>query len=144
MRCGIQFVARRVNNKLYMQRFFIILISLICCFVLHTVAQEKCQRPQRTPEQEASKRTEMMKRDLQLTPFQVDTVYKINLKYAHLRRMITTREAMMQSFEKLNAELKKVLTPQQFEQHIVFLRNRRMQRSMPIKTAVDSVLPVSK
>ncbi len=95
---------------------------LLFCFMIvsaHLLVAQPPQHVQRTPEQEAAKHTEMMKRDLQLTASQVDTIYNLNLKYAQLRREVASREAWHTCLEQKDIELQAILTPEQYEQHIL-------------------------
>ncbi len=94
---------------------------------------------QRTPEQEAAKHTEMMKRDLQLSEEQVDTIYRLNLKYAKLRRLASSREALFQNLDNKRQELKNLLTPSQYEQYINQQQSRRAARQCVVKLPVDTV-----
>lgn len=89
--------------------FFILLIFAMSA----TYAQEP-ERPRRTPEEEAEKYTQMLQRELGLDSIQRDTVYKINLKYARLRRISNTRAENLDRMNRLTTELQGVLTAKQF------------------------------
>ena len=69
--------------------------------------------PQRTPEEEAMKQTEMLQRELDLTEAQHDTIYIIHLKYANLRRLSNTRQEALERMNKMTEEILGVLTPAQ-------------------------------
>lgn len=84
-----------------------LLISLI------GMAQEDVRRPIRTPEEEAMKQTEMLQRELMLTPQQQDTIYRIHLKYARLRQISNTRAEMIERMNTMTSEITNMLTPQQ-------------------------------
>ncbi len=79
---------------------------------------------QRTPEQEASKQTEKMQSELNLTPEQVKSVYEINLRYAQARQKVVNRNDAMQMIKSKDEEIRRVLTAQQNEQ----LQNIRASR----------------
>lgn len=100
-----------------MKRFLISLIGsalLVGCLY----AQENTSaRLQRTPEEEAAKQTERLVRELHiLDSVRIDTLYKMHLKYAHLRRSGLSRAEEMERMNAIVAELKNLLTPQEFEQ----------------------------
>lgn len=58
--------------------------------------------------------TEMLKRELQLSQAQVDTVYRIHLKYALLREQSNTRAEALERMNRMTTELLGVMTkPQQ-------------------------------
>ncbi len=102
------------------------LFSVAC--VAQTMQLVPCPHPERTPQQEAEKHTEVMARRLQLSAWQVDTVYAIHLKYARLRRKAACRTDMIQFLEKMNQELRNVLTETQYEQYITHQRDHRPKR----------------
>lgn len=85
-------------------------LFLLVFFVQFAAAQE-C--PTRTAEEEAMKQTEMLQRELTLTPEQRDTIYRIHLKYARLRRESNTRQEMLERMNAMMAELLSVMTKSQ-------------------------------
>ncbi len=80
-------------------------------------AQESVdQRPQRTPEDEARKQTTRLVRELGITDsVRIDTLYKMHLKYAILRQNGLTRAENMERMQAIYGELKRLLTPDEFE-----------------------------
>jgi len=78
-------------------------------------AKGQCEKS-KTPEEKAKKQTECMKTDLQLTDVQAAEVEKINTKYAiesdKLKQEFKEKKKINNSNK--NAELKKVLTPEQY------------------------------
>ena len=95
------------------------LLSLLSCVLVAglMMAQEPtAARLQRTPEEEAIKQTERLVRELNIRDsVRIDTLYKMHLKYAILRRTGLSRA---QEFERMNAiveEMKRILTPEEFE-----------------------------
>lgn len=81
---------------------------------------EDMQRPmqnvyERTPEQEAEKRTELMTRELNLDSAQIVAIYNIHLKYAKLRRISNTRAENLERMNLLTTEIQAVLTKEQFD-----------------------------
>lgn len=72
-------------------------------------------RPVRTPEEIASKQTEMLSRELGLSEEQRDTIYQIHLKYARMREQSNTRQQAMERMNAMTSELLNVLTPKQRE-----------------------------
>ncbi len=121
-----------------MKRAIFLCVMIFLGIQMLVVAQPP-QHTQRTPEQEAAKHTEMMKRDLQLSEEQVDTIYRLNLKYAQLRRLASSREELFQNLDNKKQELKTLLTPQQFEQYIIQQQTRRAKRQCVVKLPVDTV-----
>lgn len=96
-----------------MKTSYIIKCALfLLVFFVQSVAAQEC--PTRTAEEEAMKQTEMLQRELTLTPEQRDTIYRIHLKYARLRRESNTRQEMLERMNAMMAELLSVMTkPQQ-------------------------------
>ena len=73
-------------------------------------------RPQRTPEEEAMKQTTRLVRELGiLDSVRIDTIYRMHLKYARFRQKGLTRAENMQRMQDIYAELKLLLTPEEFE-----------------------------
>lgn len=73
-------------------------------------------RPQRTPEEEALKQTMRLVRELGIQDsVRIDTIYKMHLKYAIFRQKGLTRAENMERMQAIYAELKALLTPEEFE-----------------------------
>lgn len=73
--------------------------------------------PQRTPEDIASKQTEMLVRELNIQDSLVrDTLYRMHLKFATKRAVSNTRAEAMQYMQEANIELQQILTPEQYQQ----------------------------
>ncbi len=71
--------------------------------------------PRRTAEEEARKQTGMMVRELSLNDsVQIDTLYRLHLKYARLRRRSNTRQEELNRLVLFSDELKGILTPEQY------------------------------
>lgn len=89
------------------------------CFALFVgclMAQEQNIRPQRTPEEEASKQTERLVRELGIRDsVRIDTIYRMHLKYAQIRQKGLTRGENMERMQSIYNELKQLLTPDEFE-----------------------------
>ena len=81
------------------------------------MAQEPSSaRLQRTPEEEALKQTERLVRELGIKDsVRIDTLYRMHLKYAILRRTGLSRAQEMDRMNAIVAEMKKLLTPEEFE-----------------------------
>ena len=80
------------------------------------VAQEQNVRPQRTPEEEASKQTERLVRELGIKDsVRIDTIYRMHLKYARIRQKGLTRAENMERMQSIYNELKQLLTSDEFE-----------------------------
>ncbi len=82
------------------------------------LAQEPVrERPQRTPEEEAMKQTMRLQRELGIRDsVRIDTLYRMHLKYARIRQKGLTRAQEMDRMNAIYAELKNLLTPNEFEQ----------------------------
>lgn len=78
-----------------------------------------------TPEYEATKQTEKLQRELNLSNTQVKQVYEINLKYARARQNSTSRSEAMERMKNKDADLHRVLSNEQINQ----LQNKRYERS---------------
>lgn len=98
-----------------MKRFFISFLfgALFAGFIS---AQEPVIRPQRTPEEEASKQTERLVRELGIKDsVRIDTIYRMHLKYAKIRQKGLSRAENMERMQAIYGELKHLLTPDEFE-----------------------------
>lgn len=74
------------------------------------------QRLQRTPEEEALKQTTRLVRELGIQDsVRIDTIYRMHLKYARVRQNGLTRAQNMERMNAIYAELKHLLTPEEFE-----------------------------
>lgn len=74
------------------------------------------QRLQRTPEEEALKQTTRLVRELGIQDsVRIDTIYRMHLKYAVERQKGLTRAQNMERMNAIYAELKHLLTPEEFE-----------------------------
>ena len=96
------------------KRYFLFLIAaLLSGFIW---AQEASDRPQRTPEEEAIKQTMRLVRELGIhDSVRIDTIYRMHLKYAKFRQKGLTRAENMDRMQAIYAELKRLLTPEEFE-----------------------------
>ena len=94
------------------------LFSIVCATLVAgmLLAQEQNVRPQRTPEEEASKQTERLVRELGIKDsVRIDTIYRMHLKYARIRQKGLTRAENMERMQSIYNELKRLLTPDEFE-----------------------------
>jgi hypothetical protein len=98
------------------KRLFIFLFIALSAGLM--MAQEPVSdRPQRTPEDEAIKQTVRLVRELDIKDsVRFDTLYKMHLKYARVRQKGLTRAQEMERMNAIYAELKRLLTPEEFEQ----------------------------
>ena len=102
---------------------FILFVWLLCPLLLP--AQNSRDMPTRTPEQEAARQTEMLRQALNLTEAQERVVYRINLHYARERQMSNSRAEALERVKRKNADLRKVLTDEQYAR----LQNKHYERS---------------
>lgn len=94
------------------------LFSIVCATLVAgmLLAQEQNVRPQRTPEEEASKQTERLVRELGIKDsVRIDTIYRMHLKYARIRQKGLTRAENMERMQSIYNELEQLLTPDEFE-----------------------------
>ena len=99
-----------------MKRLFSVL--LVALLAGGMMAQEPVDgpRPQRTPKEEALKQTMRLVRELGIQDsVRIDTIYKMHLKYAIFRQKGLTRAENMERMQAIYAELKALLTPEEFE-----------------------------
>ena len=100
-------------------------------FSVALMAQEPVvnPRPQRTPEEEAIKQTTRLIRELGITDSaRIDTLYKMHLKYARFRQKGLSRAENMQRMQAIYDELKRLLTPEEFER---FMNHPAEQPRLP-------------
>lgn len=103
----------------------ILLILTSLALNISVYSQDNNTTPERTPEQEAAKQTEKLQQELDLTAEQARQIHDINLKYARARKASNTRSDALQRIKDKEAELKKILNPNQYTQ----LQNKRYERS---------------
>ncbi len=99
-----------------MKRLLVSIVSVLFAGMIFAQEQPTSARAQRTPEEEATKQTERLVRELNIRDSaRIDTLYKMHLKYAVLRRTGLTRAQEMDRMSAMVAELKRILTPEEFE-----------------------------
>ncbi len=79
-----------------------------------------------TPEYEATRQTEKLQQELNLSAEQVKLIYEINLKYARARQNSSSRSEAMQRVKNKDADLERVLNAEQINK----LRTKRYERSV--------------
>ena len=93
--------------------------TLISCILLLVpallTAQDSDNMPVRTPAQEAAHQTEKLRQALDLTEKQEKQIYQINLHYAKQRQTSNSRTEALERVKRKNADLKKVLTDEQYD-----------------------------
>ncbi len=98
-----------------MKRRLVIFVFAGLCASVFGQNPPDCQ-PQRTPEEIARKQNAMLSRELGLTDnAQLDTLYRMHLKYARLRAASNTRAEDLQRLQDMIKELQSILTPEQFD-----------------------------
>ena len=99
-----------------MKRFLISIVCVLFAGMVFAQEQPTSARLQRTPEEEAMKQTERLVRELSIRDSaRIDTLYKMHLKFAILRRTGLSRAQEMDRMNAMVAELKRILTPEEFE-----------------------------
>ena len=111
-----------------------IIYLLLFFFFIHSVfyGQNNDALPQRTLEHEASKQTERMQLDLNLTVEQVRLIYDINLRYERERLLSNTSVETAALLKKKDEDIKNVLTKEQYEK---LQKMRNNQPTPPIPPA---------
>ncbi len=95
-------------------RFFYTILFLILGLI--AIAQKQASTPQRTPEQEAAKQTEMLARILpNLTDIQKQHLYEINLKYIKERQEHPGRTAAIERIKRKHTDYQNILTDAQYK-----------------------------
>lgn len=99
-----------------MKRFYSILLAALLSGGMMAQEPTDNPRPQRTPQEEALKQTVRLVRELGIRDsVRFDTIYKMHLKYALFRQRGLTRAENMDRMQAIRDELKKLLTPEEFE-----------------------------
>ena len=99
-----------------MKRLFSVLLVALLAGGMMAHEPVDGPRPQRTPEEEALKQTMRLVRELGIQDsVRIDTIYKMHLKYAIFRQKGLTRAENMERMQAIYAELKALLTPEEFE-----------------------------
>ena len=93
---------------------FLLSLLLIVAIGSGAFAQEK-RGKQRDPEKMATKMTEKMVEKLSLDDDQQDKLYQSNLRFAQAKKQ--NREEMKAAGEKHDAEMKEILTEDQYKQY---------------------------
>lgn len=100
-----------------MKKYFLVvaLAAVTCTAFGQNVPPEG--HPQRTPEEIARKQNAMIIRELGLKDSaQIDTLYRMHLKFAKLRAISNTRAEDVERLQAMTQELKGILTPEQYHQ----------------------------
>jgi len=114
-------------------KFLLVITLFVLGFTAVNAQKQNTDKPRPTPLQVAYKQTEWMATELKLDDKQKTDVSNINLKYAKLRDEIFqankgNREVIQPKVKELNsqknAELKKVLTAEQFAQLVKMEQKR--------------------
>ena len=128
--CGMFFVMKRLFSIL-------VIASLASCLWAQEPARDL--RPQRTPEQEAMQQTTRLVRELGIhDSVRIDTLYKMHLKYALVRQKGLTRQENMERMQAIYAELKLLLTPEEFTR---FMNHPAEQPRRPHGAPQRSAMP---
>jgi hypothetical protein len=92
-------------------------ITLIIATLFLSLTCLYARQPYRTADDIARKQTDMMVRELHIIDTMViDTLFRMNLKYALLREKSNTRADALEYIQLINAELKQILTAEQYQQ----------------------------
>ncbi len=100
-----------------------IITALFLVLTIQTYGQDNATS---TPEYEATRQTEKLQQELNLTSDQVKIIYEINLRYARARQNSSTRSEAIQRVKNKDADIEKVLSENQINK----LRTKRYERSV--------------
>ena len=103
----------------------IFIISSIFVLNVSIYSQENNSTPERSPEQEAAKQTEMLQQELNLNAEQSRIIHEINLKYARERQNSNSRSEALRRIKNKESELQQVLNSDQYDR----LQSKRYERS---------------
>lgn len=95
---------------------FIIAFAAVAGGAFAQMPPQECPQ-HRTPEEIARKQNAMLARELDLTDsIQLDTLYRMHLKFAKLRAISNTRAEDIERLQAMTQELKGILTAEQYQQ----------------------------
>jgi len=112
------------------KKLLVILFAIMMGVSVAAQANEgKHGKGHQTPEERAKKQTEMMKQQLQLNETQATQVEQINAKYAAQSDQLKqeVKDKMKAQGSQKNAELKAVLTPEQYAKLEQIRKDRKEQ-----------------
>lgn len=100
-----------------MNRKVTIIISILLLMgVRLSASDQEVTAPRRTAEERAMKQTEMLVRELDIRDSLLrDTLFRVHLRYAHKRSKAGSRSEAVDCINQLMAELKVILTAEQYE-----------------------------
>jgi len=106
------------------------LMSIFCGTLLYAQQGQKPQRTVQTPDERVGKRVEMMKKSLNLTDEQAAKVQEAQKQMLGDVKQIqaknkANREEMKAKAEAYNAQLKTILTPEQYQKYQEHRKNMR-------------------
>ena len=120
----------------FMKKALISLFFLACLLPLAQAQQSDA--PQRTPEEIAEKQTSKLMRELNITDsVQLDTLYRMHLKYARMRQKSNTRREDLERLISMTEELKGILTEEQFNRFM----NKQADRSPRMQQPAVGPMP---
>ena len=100
-----------------MRTFKILSLTLAMSVVFAGMAFAQQQENKATQEEKAAKKIEMMKTTLDLTPEQVAKLQELQANFAQKRKEANDDAVKLEIKEAYKAELKSVLTPEQYQMY---------------------------
>ena len=107
-----------------MKKFVLAALAMVFSVTLFAQAPQRGERREFKPEEMATRMADGMKKELNLNDEQYKSVYNLYLK----RDREARREEMKKQQEAMNAELKKVLTKEQYTKYEEMLKKQQRQR----------------
>lgn len=112
---AISFALPVIYVRMKVFKCILVVLFLLTVALPIVYSQENSTVPKRTPEQEASKQTDKLQQELNLSQSQANQVYEINLRYARERQISNKRSEALERTKNKNAEIKQVLSQEQNE-----------------------------
>jgi hypothetical protein len=123
---------------MFKQKFITSLFFIAVLFsASYMYAQDQDPKPKKTPEERAATMADRMKKNLELTDEQYNSVYPLLLeaakqKDADREQIRAIKQSAKERFEKNEASLKEILTPDQFNKYQEHKKKMLEKRKMKL------------
>lgn len=113
------------------------ILLFVSLFAAAQLPETDCH-PQRKPSEVARKQTEMLIRELGISDSsKIEALYQVHLKYVRMRQVSNTRAEDLERLQQLYAELKQILTPDEYERFM----NHQLQGPRRPQQPVGRIAP---